>query len=226
MRAFIAARHQFAREVTRQMAGRGLQIVVLGAGLDTTAYQPDPPPDVRVFEVDHPATGEWKQDRLVRGQIVPTVQVDYVGVDFETQSADDALHDAGLDTSGRVVVIWLGVLVYLTHAAVESTIGAMSALSDARVDLVLDYSEPDGRLSEPAAAARAARAERVAGIGEPWLSSYTPGDMQGLLQRHGFHVVEDLDTGDWVSRYFGIQRGQVPGRSGAHLLHASTVAGR
>lgn len=224
MRAFIAARHQFARQVVQSVArpADGLQVVVLGAGLDTTAYQPDPPTGLHVFEVDHPATGAWKRDHLARERIAPTTRVDYVGVDLESEPADAALHAAGLDPSRPVAVMWLGVLVYLTGAAVESTIAAMSRLSDAGVDLILDYPEPADRLSEHAAAARAARARRVAGIGEPWLSSYTPTAMSGLLQHHGFGVVEDLDSADWVKRYFGIPRDRVPGRGGAHLVHAAT----
>lgn len=222
MRAFIAARHRFARDVVRAVHARaadGLQVVVLGAGLDTTAYQPNPPAGLQVFEVDHPATGAWKREHLTRERITPTLPVDYVGVDFETQSPDAALHAAGLDPARPVAVIWLGVLIYLTGAAVESAVGAMSTLSRAGVDLILDYPEPVGRLSDRAAATRAAGAERVAGIGEPWLSSYSPQDLSALLARHGFEVVEDLDTADWVDRYFGVPRN----RSGAHLLHAATL---
>ena len=39
------------------------QYVVLGAGLDTFAYR-NPFPSLRVFEVDFPATQEWKRDLL------------------------------------------------------------------------------------------------------------------------------------------------------------------
>ncbi len=39
------------------------QYVVLGAGLDTFAYR-NPFPKLRVFEVDFPATQEWKRALL------------------------------------------------------------------------------------------------------------------------------------------------------------------
>ncbi|WP_442943237.1 class I SAM-dependent methyltransferase [Nocardia sp. NBC_00565] len=45
-----------------------LQVVILGAGLDTTAYRHGGT-HARIFEVDHPDTQEWKRDRLARAEI-------------------------------------------------------------------------------------------------------------------------------------------------------------
>src|SRR5215472_15941963 len=40
------------------------QYVILGAGLDTFGYRSQLAADVRVFEVDHPATQGWKRSAL------------------------------------------------------------------------------------------------------------------------------------------------------------------
>jgi len=223
MRLFLASRHQIAREVTRDVIRDGsadIQVVVLGAGLDTTAYRPDPAPGLRIFEVDHPATGAWKRAHLAREQIAPTVPVEYVGVDFESESVRDALLAAGLDTEKPVVVVWLGVLVYLTNAAVESTIGALGGLSRGGVHLVLDYSEPPDQLTGRAAEMHATRSERVARIGEPWLSSYRPEELRNLLARNGFGIAEDLSTPEWIARFLGLPADKGRWTGGAHLLHA------
>ena len=64
MRLFIAARARFAESAVAAAVQRGVrQLVVLGAGLDTFAYR-NPHADLRVFEVDHPATQAWKRQRL------------------------------------------------------------------------------------------------------------------------------------------------------------------
>src|SRR5437762_3580660 len=56
LRAFVAARSRFAEDhLAQAVAGGVKQYVVLGAGLDTFAYR-NPFPDLRVFEVDYPAT--------------------------------------------------------------------------------------------------------------------------------------------------------------------------
>jgi methyltransferase (TIGR00027 family) len=78
MRAFMAVRARFAEDELAFAVRRGTtQFVILGAGLDTFAYR-NPFPNLRVFEVDHPATQEWKRQRLAaagepfRGFFVPS----------------------------------------------------------------------------------------------------------------------------------------------------------
>ncbi len=56
MRAFVVARSRYAEDQLAHAVERGAkQFVILGAGLDTFAYR-NPSDDLRVFEVDHPAT--------------------------------------------------------------------------------------------------------------------------------------------------------------------------
>jgi len=46
------------------------QIVILGAGLDTFALRnPHGARQIRIYEVDHPATQAWKRQRLAEAQI-------------------------------------------------------------------------------------------------------------------------------------------------------------
>ena len=57
LRLFIAMRSRFAEDSAAQAIDNGVrQILVLGAGLDTFAYRLEPTDDLRVFELDHPAT--------------------------------------------------------------------------------------------------------------------------------------------------------------------------
>ena len=99
LRVFVAARHRFAEEVVAAAATRGVrQVVVLGAGLDTFAYrQPDDPlhEGLRVFEVDFPATGVWKRERLDEAGIQAPDSVTYVGVDFERDDLMGRLLESG-----------------------------------------------------------------------------------------------------------------------------------
>jgi methyltransferase (TIGR00027 family) len=65
MRSFIAARTRFAEDaLARAVQGGVEQLVILGAGLDTFAYRSPFRERLRVFEVDYPATQEWKRQRL------------------------------------------------------------------------------------------------------------------------------------------------------------------
>lgn len=70
------------------------QYVVLGACLDTFAYR-NPFAQLRVFEVDHPATQAWKREWLqAAGIAIPSESI-FLAIDFEKQRLDTELLDAG-----------------------------------------------------------------------------------------------------------------------------------
>jgi methyltransferase (TIGR00027 family) len=64
MRMFIAVRTRFAEDALAAAVERGAtQLVVLGA------YRTQLSDRLRIFEVDHPATQEWKRERLAAAAI-------------------------------------------------------------------------------------------------------------------------------------------------------------
>jgi hypothetical protein len=66
--------------------------VVLGAGFDTFAYrQPPCGGSLRIYEVDHPITQQWKRDRLRAADIAIPSNLTFVPIDFESASIPDAL---------------------------------------------------------------------------------------------------------------------------------------
>src|ERR1700679_3932867 len=70
-RLFTAARSRIAEDALSKAVERGVrQIVILGAGLDTFALRsPHGARQIRIYEVDHPATQAWKLQRLAEAQI-------------------------------------------------------------------------------------------------------------------------------------------------------------
>src|SRR5262245_30311283 len=96
IRAFIVARSRLAEdELARAIARGARQYVILGAGLDTFAYRnPFESRALRVFEVDHPSTQEWKRRMLAAAGIVIPSSVTYAPADFERQTLKNALDHA------------------------------------------------------------------------------------------------------------------------------------
>src|SRR5271170_6929488 len=93
LRAFIVARSRYAEDNLRRAIENGVdQYVLLGAGLDTFAYR-NPYTRLRVFEVDHPATQQWKRELLQRNRIAVPESICYTPVDFERQSLSAQLSD-------------------------------------------------------------------------------------------------------------------------------------
>ena len=176
---------------SRVLTGKARQYVLLGAGLDTFAYRH---PGVRdVYELDHPATQEWKRRRLAEAGIEPVVT--FVPLDFENDSIIDGLKQSGFDRDQPAVVSWLGVTMYLTSQAIGQVLDGLSELAPG-TELVLDHMLPAELRDELGQFYVEQVAPAAAGWGEPWLSLLSPDDMAELLRAHGFTVVEQVTQAD------------------------------
>src|SRR5215472_1653921 len=133
-RAQVTCRSRYAEDRLARGIERGIgQYVLLGAGLDSFAYRSPLAGQVRVFEVDHPATQEHK--RRVAGVVAGRAGgvtgaggaagragadgVTFVPVDFARDALAGALGRARFDTSRPAFVSWLGVTMYLDASAIE-----------------------------------------------------------------------------------------------------------
>jgi methyltransferase (TIGR00027 family) len=101
------------------------QVVILGAGLDTRAARLARP-GLRFFEVDHPTTQAIKQERLAQLDAYPVDAATYAGCDFETQAPLDQLAASGFDADKPALVLWEGVVPYLTEEAVRATLTGLA----------------------------------------------------------------------------------------------------
>jgi len=172
-------------------------------------------------EVDHPATQAWKRRRLAEIGVTEPAHLSYVPVDLESDDLAAALRGAGYRQDGAAIVLWLGVLPYLTTEAVAGTLRTLAALGP--VEVVFDYGEPPGARAGPARDEFERAAARVADAGEPWITFLTPVHLRRLLAGTGLALVEDIDVVSYVA---AVLRRPDPGRrSPAHLVHARrTVA--
>jgi methyltransferase (TIGR00027 family) len=229
LRFFIVARSAYAEaRLAEAVAERGVtQLVVLGAGFDTFAYR-NPFPQLRVFEVDHPATQAWKRERLAAMDVASERWPIFAGVDFEIESFGERLIEVGFDPAQRTFVFWLGVSMYLTPQAIDATLAAVAGWPGGG-EIVFDYAEPPkAGMSEQGLAARAALAERVAAAGEPFTAGLEPEALHARLAGLGHAEVEDLGSLDLAERFLGpeiaaaARAAGATGRGGAHVLFART----
>jgi methyltransferase (TIGR00027 family) len=220
LRVFIAVRHRFAEDaLAAAYAGGTRQAVVLGAGFDTVAYR-NPHADLLVWEVDHPATGSWKRDRLVEAGIAVPDTVGYVGVDFEHESFLERLVRDGLDPEAPTFFLWLGVVPYLTRAATGATLREIASIPGGEV--VFDLPPLAEQVSAKARQDRADLEARVADLGEPFMGGWDAAEMLALLASLGFDDVEDLGRSEIRTRYLGLPPDDRPG--GAHVVRARVTA--
>lgn len=199
MRAFLVARSLYAEENLTVAVDAGVrQYVLLGAGLDTFAYR-NPDPDLRVFEVDHPATHAWKRELLQQSGIQIPENLRFAPVDFESQSLEGRLAAAGFDLESPAFFAWLGVVPYLTPDAFRTTLGFIAERPTGS-GVTLDYGQPREALSFLERIAHDALAARVQQAGEPFRLFFTPTQVAAELA--AFQAIEDLGSGEINARYF------------------------
>lgn len=219
-RLFIAARSRFAEDTMANCIASGVrQVVVLGAGLDTFALRnPFTNLGVRVFEVDHAATQEWKRERISSAGLPEPQSLIFTPMDFERESLSEGLARAGFELDQPTFFKWLGVVPYLTRETVGCTLNFISRIPKAVV--VFDYAEPFQNYPAERRANVIATAERAAGRGEPWLSLFDPAELLELLHGEGFNVVEDLGLPEMAERLYGNLRANIKIGPGPHIVRA------
>jgi methyltransferase (TIGR00027 family) len=190
---------QPAQHVQLAQPGDRLQYLVLGAGLDTFAYR-HAYANVRVFEVDHPATQAWKLDRLRAAEIAVPATMRHVPVDFERQNLAEELAAAGFDAALPTVTAWLGVVPYLTLEAFRATATLLGSFA-AGSEVVFDYAQPREVLPEREQQMQDSLAARVALAGEPFQLYFTADALREELARCGLAVKQDIGSAEITARY-------------------------
>jgi len=199
LRSFLVARSRYAEEnLARAVAGGVRQYVLLGAGLDTFGCR-NPYPELRVFEVDHPATQAWKRDLLEHSGIPVPERLTFAPVDFERQSLAAQLELAGFDFEAATFFGWLGVVPYLTLEAFRATVVFISERPEGSA-VTLDYGQPREALPLLERMAHDALAMRVQLAGEPFRLFFTPAQIATELAAFG--KIEDLGSAEINARYF------------------------
>ena len=196
-----------ARSVLRGRAEsaveRGLrQYVIVGAGFDSFALRrPDWAADVAVIEVDHPATQNYKLERLKACGLSPQ-GVSFIAADLSVEPLSEALKRSSFRSGEPAFFAWLGVTMYLTREANLATFREIAKAGGKGGELVFTYAHIQ-RFDE--AAARSPRYQRmremVELVGEPFVSGFDPATIGAELAACGLSLLEDHGTGELVRRY-------------------------
>jgi methyltransferase (TIGR00027 family) len=203
LRSHVVLRSRYTEDRLQEAMARGIrQYILIGAGLDSFALrQPDWAKDLIIIEVDHPATQSAKQARIQSAGIPLPHNLRFVAVDFEQETLHDAMRNNGVDTALPTFFSWLGVTMYLTEAAIDAALKGISAFPIGS-ELVLTFSEPPPSSNSVESAMGAALSQRVADLGEPFISFFKPPQMEAKLRHAGFTTVEFLSADDANERYF------------------------
>lgn len=221
LRAFLAARSRYAEDRFAAAMETGVgQYVVLGAGLDTFAYRRGPAlPDLKIFEVDFPATQAWKRERLEAAGIPTPPNLTFVPIDFSRETLPERLREAGVDTAAPAFFSWLGVTPYLLEGVIMRNLEFVAGLPR-NSEIVFDYARRRDTMNLVEKIFYDRFAARVAAAGEPWLSGFVPSALARALRDLGFGQVENLGQKELNERYFPGRKDGLKVGGLAHVMGA------
>lgn len=201
----VITRSRFTEDALHEAVACGVrQYVLVGAGFDSYSLRvQEDRGDLRIYEVDHPATQSFKLRRLDEAGIPRPARVRFLAADLADEDLAAVLARSDYDPLAPAFFSWLGVTMYLTRAANELALRGIARCAAVGSELVFTYI--DALVFNPEAGEAYARFERlrreVAAIGEPFLCGFDPATLPQELAALGFELLEDLSDTDLVSRY-------------------------
>jgi methyltransferase (TIGR00027 family) len=223
-RAAIVARARLVEDLVGERAAGGVtQYVILGAGLDTFAERrPDLCARLLVFELDQPATQEWKRRRLVELGIGVPEWLRLVPTDFESDARWwDAMCAVGFDAERPAVVASAGVTMYLTKDATAATLRRLAGLAGGST-VVMSFLLPVELADEADRAGLETSARGASASGTPFVSFFTPDEMVAMAHQAGFAGARHVSGRELAAQYFGGRTDGLRPSSGEDFLVAAT----
>jgi methyltransferase (TIGR00027 family) len=198
-----AARVRYFDDVVKSSLAEGLeQLVILGAGYDTRAYRIEGMKNIRVFEVDHPATQRVKVEKIreIFGSLPDSVT--YVPVDLGVDDLGQRLLGTGYDRTRKTLFVMEGLLMYLAPAIVDGILSFIVHNSCKDSAIVFDYIP--GSVVDGTCELEAGRnwQKGVTDAGEPFQFGIEPGTLETFLARRGFAQVRNMTSEDYKKAYF------------------------
>lgn len=227
-RGFVVARNRYAEDELEKAIKHGTtQYVILGAGLDSFAFRRRDLKDaLHIFEVDHPASQQWKKERILKCGLSIPHNLTFIPLDLQNQTLSEALRIGGYEADFPSFFSLLGVTQYLSESAVFEILQEVVRGASGTV-IVFDYVLIDALLSEESQKIVSIHKKYGAESGEPWLSQYHPVDLKDRVKKIGFVDVSDFGPKEAEATYFSSRLDSLAGQSKsstfefAHLMRAN-----
>jgi len=172
--------------------------------METFAFrQPEMLEKLELFEIDHPATQEFKLYRLAELGWEHPAKLHFIPMDFTKECLVTALtSSSSYDPKIKSLFNWLGVTYFLTRDEVFRTLRSIAGVTPAGSIVVFDYLDTNAFIPEKMSPKLKESLEFLRNIGEPILTGLNPSTLAEDLSSLGFHLHENLSPEDIQERYF------------------------
>jgi len=222
--ALILGRSRYAEDCFEAALRKGVrQYVSLGAGLDTFSLRrSDLVSLIRIYEIDQPATQQWKQQLLKSSGCGTPDNLEFVSANLEEETVLQALARSSFNSTEPAFFSWLGTTMYLTRDAVfrslESFVNSLAPGSE----IVFDYRVPIEFVSPEDVENAEMGWKAAADMGEPLYASLNPLTLPDEVREVGFEVVENLTPQQLAERYFSQRNDALHPMTHHYYIHLRT----
>jgi methyltransferase (TIGR00027 family) len=164
----------------------------------------------QVFEVHHPATSKRKA-RLIKaimGELPRNVSL--VQIDFNRETLERVLEQAGYQPRLPTVFIWEGVSNYLRAEVVDSTLAFCGKAAPGSV-LIFTYIDQEVLSHTESFYGTKRIMKLLTGVGERWTYGMELGQVESHLERYGLQLQKDLAASDYRRLYYGEESAEMRG---------------
>jgi methyltransferase (TIGR00027 family) len=202
----VISRTRYAEDTLEKAFRQGVrQCVILGAGMDTFAFRrSEMLEELEVFEVDHPATQEFKLHRLAELEWEHPTKLHFIPTDFTKESLVTVLTRSSFyDPNVKSLFSWLGVVSYLSHEDIFATLRSIAEIAPAGSIVVFNYADTNTFIPEKLSPQMKEFMKLLRKIGEPIkMSGFNPSRLAEDLKSLGFRLQENLSPVNIEGRYF------------------------
>ena len=195
----LACRRRFIGDKLEDALGGIDAVVILGAGMDTRAYQLTRRVRIPIFEVDLPVNIARKAATVGRVLGGLPLSVRLVAVDFERDDLLTSLAEHGYRTDYRVFFVCEGVTQYLTEGGVRRTLeGLRAAAPGSRLVFTYvrrDFIDGTNRYGSQTLYRNVRERQQL------WRFGLEPDEVSGFIAEYGWRLVEQAGPDEFVQRY-------------------------
>lgn len=176
-------------------------IVNLGCGMDCRAYYIPGIEEISYYEIDHPTVIKNKMKKIEKIVGKLPDHVTYIPIDFQTQTIDEALKNAGYNLSSKTLFIWEAVTQYISKESIEGIFKyvAQAAPGSKVIFSYVIQSFFDGKYSNDGIKNQAKRFRKKSN--PIFISGFDPVKMKDYLSKYSLTLIEDIDSVKMQERY-------------------------
>ena len=196
------------------------QLIILGAGFNTTALRLDVLQNIPVYEFDHPITSNAKKVILNENGVYVPKNIHYLQIEFNKETIIDFAATYQISFSTPSIIIWEATAGYLRKMREEALFEFLKQFSSGTT-IIITYLHKDIILKLNSKENNKYKKYKKLFTEEEnrWSFGFYPDELAELVKKYNLKVVSDLGTDDIRKKYIPQRKDFLGGFKFLRVVH-------